>query len=450
MMVAVFGLLTMLEGCGGLSGLYLHDAARQKAAEAAKTGFESIVQKGRVSSLVASYEAQQAVAEETFRTLHAEDDKTQLTALLPTSWKDLLDSTKTELENTKTALAATKVRKTVSEKKLKEALEKLPAVQKETNSLVEAMNAAAMAEAGFAATQSLLRESMRALIGKQKGGSANKLKEVLDKTVPVRSFSLDDAGNLVEKPTQPPKTIGKVLGLPSALVTLPSSAEEVLAVISALPKMKEIQNLTLKDPGISTTIIGLAFDLSRAEERRLGAKINQAKRKIKLFDEHIAFLERQAKAMKRSARHLKGFADEAVEKGDEQVRDTVGRLSQVYLAAHRRFIRATSQEERKSSLEARKKVRGTLHSLYVELAKNYEIRVVNAKDRIAFDGIIDGLEVEKALAVAEANLNEREAVILRGLEGLVAFYQGGITPDDINAVIGLAQSIGIFVIAGRQ
>ena len=50
---------------------------------------------------------------------------------------------------------------------------------------------------------------------------------------------------------------------------------------------------------------------------------------------------------------------------------------------------------------------------------------------------------------AEINLREREAVIMRGLDGLVAFQQGGIDADDVRNLIMVAQAIGIFAIAAQ-
>jgi hypothetical protein len=92
--------------------------------------------------------------------------------------------------------------------------------------------------------------------------------------------------------------------------------------------------------------------------------------------------------------------------------------------------------------------RPALVTTYIALGENVQFRVVDARVRERFQIAVSSVEVEEDLAAAEINLREREAVIVRGLEGLVAFHEGGIDADDLRNLIGVAQAVGIFAIAG--
>jgi hypothetical protein len=100
----------------------------------------------------------------------------------------------------------------------------------------------------------------------------------------------------------------------------------------------------------------------------------------------------------------------------------------------------------KSAAKDRKTYRDILITLYRQIGDNLQFRVIDAQARSDFKNAVEVLKTERALMLTEVNLREREAVIMRGLDGLVAFQQGGIDANDVRNLILLAQAFGIFAI----
>ncbi len=442
--------------------VYFHDQARQNAAEEAKASFEESIKKGNVSKAVASYDAEQSIEDELVETFHRTDDTTQLIALLSTPWSDLVTFTTSEKNIVEDAIPTTEAKKNQLKTELKKSLEDLPGVKAEKKKVVDALNQAAMQEGRYLATQKLLGESLLVIADDKKKASLVRLNELLDTTVPVKKYK-DENGQLVED-TSDQKKLGTILKMSECLKSTPEanqqeprgqdeSAKMLEFSLKCLPKIKDKEAFSLEDPGIATTILGLAFDLARAEEERIQVKVNATLREIGLYDEQIAFLNKHNMALtddlNENGLGVRGVAPLA-SNPETPVREVLEQQATNYQLAHNQAVKATNPSDRKKWIEEKRRARGNMQAAYMALARYYENVIVNSKKRIEFDDRMANWLVKKSLATSEANLREREAVILRGLQGLVAFHQGGITSEDIANIIRIAQTAGIFYIAGVQ
>lgn len=418
-------LLLGLPGCGPV---YLHDPAGERAATAAIEDFQATVQNGSVAGLVATYRVQQAAVAETIRTLQKDDTRTQMVALPSESWQDIIEATRSELDETAAALQSIEVQRA----ELEAAFQVAPAADAapDAQSLLAAMNAAANDEARYVATQRLLSTGLAVLVGGetgQQGASTERLKSLLDETVPVRSFK-DENGRLQE--VQGQKTVGQLLGLDPALVDAfdakPASPNDLLELANVGKQALDFAGLQLNNPGIAVTIIGLSYDVARTQELRSAAAIRTTRQKLALYDDFTDFLQAHENNLAGNLGRIESLQRQQGLGGETSVRSAIESL-------------ATRESPSRSSLLA----------IYSEIGNNFQYRVVDAGVRDDFTAALDNLEVEEALASAALNLREREAVIFRGLEGLVAFHKGGIDAEDVNNLIGVAQAIGIFAIASK-
>ena len=170
--------------------------------------------------------------------------------------------------------------------------------------------------------------------------------------------------------------------------------------------------------------------------------MDEVRRTRNLYREQLPFLVDQQKRLQGNLtqlqsldKSLRGHPDTKVNLDTATVEDIVRRLRT--LAAD--TTNATEQRE----------WRARLITLYRQLGDNVQFRVVDAQARDNLENALTVFQAERALAVAEINLREREAVILRGLDGLVAFHQGGIDADDVRNLIMIAQAFGIIAIAAK-
>jgi hypothetical protein len=210
--------------------------------------------------------------------------------------------------------------------------------------------------------------------------------------------------------------------------------------VQAVKGLEGFRGLQLDDPGIAVTIIGLGYDVARAEERRAAAAIDEARRTRALYRAQLAFLVEQERRLRRNSTQLKSL--------DDTLRQLSPPVDLEKATVEALVVRLRTEVTRATDTE-RPGRRNTLVTLYRQLGDNVQFRVIDAQARADFENALTVVQTERALALTEVNLREREAVILRGLDGLVAFHQGGIDANDVRNLIILAQAFGIFAIAAE-
>ena len=445
----------ILTGC-----FYLHSTTHQKAAEDARSSFDAVVRNSAVSAVVADYVAQTELRSTVTRDLDRLDRMVMLDAILAQPWEDLVNDTRDELTEAKSALVDAKAKNGTLQTQLVTDLAKLANFKGQVKDSLEALNAASEAVARYAATQNLVREAMLGATDATRPKSFDALRDILAKKHTFTTYTLEN-GTLKSADKQ--LTVADLLGIPIDLIpkTTPKSIEDVepvIAKLSVLPQLPQtlLARLTFQNPGIATTILGLAFDVARAEEQRISVAVDMAKRELKIRGAQSEFLTRHVSNLEQDLDADQGLgiaaAASAEQDNKERVRSTLDRLALEYQRADREFLRTAAADQFTSerALKERDRARGVLHSVHVGLASNFRRRVVDAKERAIFEERLSALETERDLRDAAARFGEREAVIGRGLEGLVAFHAGGITSEDLGRILGIAQTIGIFIIAGGQ
>lgn len=434
---------------GGCSGLYFHNQPRENQAKKAYESFKTIRENASVENLMASYADQRTSEMELISFISTVDDGTQLSTLHDMTWVDLEKKTKDLLDDTENSLKNAEGPKKDSEKQLTEALNKLPLIQKKGASLLEAMNEAALAQARFVATQFLLQESLLLTLEKDTEISNTSAQDRLDKldktTIPVTNFSVNKNNQLIENTPQP-KSINELLGvgLPFKLLATEKldnsndSQEEIKTILSNLLKGDSLKsvNLVLQNPGTSVTTLGLLQDFARAEEERTKVEIEYAKQVISLLETNIAFLEEYKTRLK-----------------DDLNPDSLGIAGASSIVRNRKdtvghTLASFATRCQKSPLRSESPACLNFRALYRALEFNYQNRVSDAKKGDELNGRLAALDSRKALDMARVQVLEREAVISRGLDGLVAFHKGGIDENDVRNIIAIAQAIGVSVIAG--
>lgn len=441
-----------LAACGPI---YLHDPAGEAAANAARTQFQETLTKGRLSDLVGTYRTQNTEQAAATRALQKDNVRIVIYAMSAKPWPEMLKQTEDELDKTKKANASATIELNKIQTSLAEALGAHEAADTQVDAFVKALNAAADAELRHAASQKLLAAGLLAIVSRQGNGGAGKkaLEEVLNTTVTGRSFKLED--NVLVESTEV-KKIRQVPGVGAEISSAVLAADgdpvkTAQALLKGIQGLENFESLQIGDPGIAVTIVGLGYDVARAEERRLAATIDEARRTRALYRDQLTFLTAQEerlglnqKGLARVDKRLKELglltpkspspSDPSSEPESPNVEDVIVRLRELAV---------------KSAGDDRRKYRGILLDLYRQIGDNIQFRVIDAQARSDFENAVWVLESERALMHAEINLREREAVIMRGLDGLVAFQQGGIDADDVRNLIMVAQAIGIFAIAAQ-
>jgi hypothetical protein len=170
----------------------------------------------------------------------------------------------------------------------------------------------------------------------------------------------------------------------------------------------------------------LAYDVARAQELRLAAEVESARRRKALYDGHLLFLEDYQNGLD----------------GAQNAIETVLRIRGIDADD---TVRASIEKLHARGREAR----GELADTYLAIALYAKTILVDKPRRVGFPNEVDAVVVDEELARADIALREREAVIVRGLDGLVAFHEGGIDAEDVANLIRVAQAIGIFAIAAN-
>jgi len=433
--------------------VYLHDPAGQAAATAARTQFQEVLAKGRLSDLVGTYRVQNAEQAAATLALQKDDVRNATYTMSAKPWAELLQETRDELAATKAANKEGEKELKSIERSLTTALQAHEAADKQVGTLIDALNAAAAAELRHAASQKLLAAGLQAIVSRQANGGAGKkaLEEVLDTTITERSFR-EQGGVLVE--TTKEKKVRDVSGVGADVFAVLAAGGDPVktaqTLLKSVNRQGSFQGLQIGDPGIAVTIVGLGYDVARAEERRLAAAIDEARRTRALYRDQLKFLAAQEKRLERNVKRL------------EELDETLKKLGLVPRQRSSSDSNATPQSPDvedmivrlrelavKSAGEDRRRYRAILITLYRQIGDNLQFRVIDAQARSDFKNAVAVVNTERALMLAEINLREREAVIIRGLDGLVAFQQGGIDANDVRNLILLAQAFGIFAIAAE-
>jgi hypothetical protein len=432
----------------------LHDPAGEAAATAARTQFHDALAKGRLSDLVGTYRAQNAEQAAATRALQKDDARNATYTMSAKPWAEVLQQTRDELSTTQAANKEAEAELQSIESSLTTALKAHEAADAEVDTFLKALNAAAAAELRHAASQKLLAAGLQAIVFRAANGGAGKkaLEEVLDTTITGRSFKEED-GVLVE--TTKETKIRDVSGVGAEVFAVLAAGGDPVKTAQALLKgiegLENFESLQIGDPGIAVTIVGLGYDVARAEERRLAATIDEARRARALYRDQLTFLAAQKRRLDRNLVQLESLdkrlkelkllnpkvpppSDPNATPRSPDVEDVIVRLRELAV---------------KSAGEDRETYRAILITLYRQIGDNLQFRVIDAQARSDFKNAVAVVKTERALMLAEVNLREREAVIMRGLDGLVAFQQGGIDANDVRNLIMLAQAFGIFAIAAQ-
>lgn len=452
--VRTITLLTALSVSSGC--LYLHDDVRQKTAREAKDQFERIAAQSTANAEIASQTKHVGQVLAVLRDLNTETNEIALNALLDKRWDDVLQTVPTQLGHFKGQRDAEVVAQAERKTRLAESLSQQVSASNKTSDLLKAINQAAQQRASYEATQYLLRESLLMFVGSQQSSSIDALKAVLDKEITFEQYKADAEERLVPEEKPAKKTVGDLVGLPSAALSLVDAdkPEDIAIILLRLKNVAPKQfakGLTIKDPGISTTLIGLAYDIARAEERRIKVEIDETRRELALVDAYTAALKKEvARLENHVAATAVGLTRVATlrKSGEARIRDTAHRLAAEFQRSHLALIGAAPdkiEERTKAKIEAR----GNLHVMLFALASFYYASVVQAAEIDSLKTQIEFVDAHRQLRLAAVILEEREAVIRRGLEGLVAFHDSGISREDIRTLIDIAQMAGIFAIAGK-
>src|SRR5262249_29806838 len=305
------GLLLLLAAAVAACGpVYLHDPAGEAAATAARAQFQDTLAKGRMSDLVATYRAQTAEQTAATRALQQDNVRTQIFSLSAKPWAEVLSETKAELDRTKAATMVVGEQLSKLDQSLATYVQAREDAAKHVADLVQAVNVAAAAERRYAASQALLAAALRALLDRQGGTGTGQsaLTDVLKATVKGRTFKLED-DVLVE--TSMEETVGAALGIDeSAAKDLTSSrdpVESLKALVKGIKGLESFRGLQLGSTGIGVTIVGLGYDVARAEERRLGVLIDDVQRTRTLYRAQAPFLDEQQRRLERNLTQLQSL-----------------------------------------------------------------------------------------------------------------------------------------------
>lgn len=439
--------------CGNL---YIHSGQMETLAKDAKSGFEGVVAKNQVGALVDQIEADQNFAIDLVRSLGQTSTDTQLNAFLDASWDELIE----QVREQRRAAAS-------SERKAFAALEDIKdRIPKAVEELTNATKGATTAENALAqgrcyeerhiATQQLFASIVAINFDRNGPNDISAVTETLGKKV----TPFDDQDKSECKGSG---TVAELLKLESALAIVRLFATEdrdkavaaLFESVQSLPKLDPESGLALRDPGLSTTLLGLGYDLARAAELRLKAELKYWKNARSLREQQLAFskewsarldqdLQGGTFSLNQLVTDLKSTNSEV---GSQKIGDTLRSLGDAYKIARDTYLggRGDTREAAEVSLrDARERMRYAL----IVIARSFENLYVLSLRNDEFENIAAVMETARAAAQSEAYLKEREAVIGRGLEGLAAFHQGGISSEDVQGLIGLAQFAALVFIAG--
>ena len=449
-------LLSAATGC-----TYLHSEAREKLAVDAQEEFEKVAQSPVFAEASEKFAGFQEQLEELSAEVHLRNQLIQSNTLLGQRWSALVATTQTALGDVTTDMMAARGELATAQADLRDRLATHPSVRDSVSDHLDALNEAERARARFAATQGLLADALSTLVAGDEKPAVERLRRALDKRISFTKWSVSN-GELTEGST-PEETTASLLGVPAAEVNRiialatgndikPADLEEILGVIKGLDIGDIGEGFTFRDPGIATVILGLGLDVARAREQQLDLEITYGLRRLAVIKSQIAALTALEDALTEeldaNVRTSLASRAQRIPQANETIRDTLQRLVSDAKSARHRAITGVDQAGRDAADQDLKRVRGTIQVLLITLTENFRNRVVKGKDAELLGDRVAALVAEEALRVADANLGAREAVIGRGLEGLVDFHRAGFRAEDLDLLVQAAQTIGLAVIAG--
>lgn len=430
-------------GCGGL---YLHNDERQATAREAQSSFEEVVASGAVEGLIELYKSHAGLAEDVVGSATESRATVDLASLPNLTWNMLTSQTQDLLNSVLSAKPDARTALEEAKRQLRDALKEKKVAAEDVQSAAEALNQAALAKARYEATQMLLGQTMTIFVSAVKEEAPEKLKDILSETIDVQTYKTKGSGGLAEGVSEP-KTVSDLLGLEelTALLSdeglaLGEDPEAILAKLKGVGELSDVaEKLSFEEPGITITIMGLAYDLARAREINIASVTANLRQLVDLRERQLDFLDDYEIVLQADLNNDGigiAAARQLAASESEVVRSTLERLASQWRAA--------------ADQNGRDRARGALILALAALAINYENRVTKKQILDGFEDEVALLIADDAIAAAEGRLRERQAVIQRGFEGLVAFHDGGIASDDIRTIVGLAQTAGVFLIAAGE
>ena len=463
-----------LSGCGQL---YFHDGTMEKLSIDAQTGFQGIIDKNLAGQLADQVKLDQEFAVGILQSLGDVSNSTQLNTLTDLTWTMLLAKAGTELGKADTQLSAADTGLKAADEGLIKAVEEYTTAKKGTLNAAAALNEAECYQHKYTETQNLLAEMI-----------------AIDFSQPAAGLSQSFAGLLSAEVKQPfaektettcagAKTVAQLLGLDDALVLAKAGAgtdrseilNRVFDLATGKAALTKKATLALRDPGLAATVLGLGYDLARATELRLKAEVAYWTQAKTAYQRQKAFANDWKSDLNRHVNtgkdfSIKALVDEKTQKekiekektknektknektkkdpmfADRRVGETLKEMAAAYLKTRQDLLRA-DDATRTDLSEANDEAREGLVYALITLAEAHDLVHVKARTADTLAAASGALATARQAALAEAILKEREAVIARGLEGLVGFHKGGITAADMQSIIGLAQFVGLLVIA---
>lgn len=277
-----------LTGC-----LYIHDSDLQKTAEDAQADFNAAISDGTSERILESKDDFDKAAQKALASSDARDLEVQLSALPSQTCDEIIKGAESALRSAEQKRVSVQDDLDKTQNDLATAMAKLDPAVKETSSALDAMNVAALAEGRHAAAQSIVKEGLKAVLQEDPG--VDRLKKALEEKLNVRTFKQNDDGTLTE--VAGAMAVKDLLGIDAAIIDVGSgdpgieTADNLFKAIKGAPKIDLIKNLDFASPGIATTVLGLGYDVARAEEQRIEAEISSAKAAYNLQKRYLKLLD---------------------------------------------------------------------------------------------------------------------------------------------------------------
>ncbi|HYF13788.1 MAG TPA: hypothetical protein VD971_01805 [Phycisphaerales bacterium] len=484
--------LCFVPGC-----IYLHDPARQKTAEEARDEFAKLSHDS-LAALQSKVSSDGAAALTVAAELGAEAEvagwlREDLAALIASADRIATRAEQQVQQHTSRRLA-------IGEETKRAAIE-LGVAQAELADRHALVNAAARREAEFVASQELLAWSVGALASR--GSDAGEIADVVasynamrSKAVAYSRFTANggDGAKLTEVDAS--ATVGDLLNLPaipSSLAELdaeswrnlkevlgdgseigqvidqiiedPSAwqdvlkksgidpsklyAEAVAKTIAAWGKpflsdkeAKPLATLALRDPGASLIVASLGYDMALAQQQRLAALVGGLRREDALRERVINELNNLAEASKRAVdAEAEGVASLGAYACDRSA--SVERILADFSNSRWQGCDDAGLPGREAGMSEDVFREKTL-ALALAAFDEY-VQVRRAEQAVlSLEAQLDSLQANMSAAQADALMTERQALISRGLEGLVAFHSEGVKPDDLIQAAQVAALLGVW------
>jgi hypothetical protein len=231
-------------------------------------------------------------------------------------------------------------------------------------------------------------------------------KDVLDQEITIEEVQTN--GNIIHKKP----SLGKFLGEDIKILTGPEFKE--------LLKKYSI-NLAdpLKAPGLTVTILSLGMDLAQAQFEKARLEVNYLKARIELLEIMKEIANSSPLKIKESLQIMKDRKEFA---RSEKVIKTLNRLRH-------------GKDKEKPIQDALKilAVYGVTQTMDKSLRRELETRP-------------DMWKHKYSIQVSAINAKEHEALVSRGLQGLVIYHEGGLKQETIANLLRAAQAVALSII----